>query len=176
MIAFAFVGKEGQIDCIPFAGIEFVRKWQDEAVSGVSTLLDADSCHVQHQTLTAIHIATMASGYNNGRHYYLSAESVAGRDALLELLQRNTKVARKRAEAETFFQKVQLKVRRRYESRAAQYFLAGLIISVRISHMKQKYVNNICICQYQSRYPCIELQAKLTIFSSSLAALFRTSP
>jgi RNase P subunit RPR2 len=101
----------------------------------------------------------MASGYNNGRHYYLSAESVAGRDALLELLQRNTKVARKRAEAETFFQKVQLKVRRRYESKAAQYFLAGLIISVRISHMKQKYVNNICICQYQSRYPCIELQA-----------------
>ena len=131
IIAFAFVGKEDQVDCIPFAEIELVSKWQDEAISGVSNLLDADACNFQHQTLTALHIATTANGYNSGRHYYLSAQSVADRDHLIETLQHNATVARKRAEAITLFQKVQLAVRRHYDSRAVQYFLAGLIISVK---------------------------------------------
>ena len=108
-----------------------MSKWQDEAISGVSNLLDADACNFQHQTLTALHIATTADGYNSGRHYYLSAQSVADRDHLIETLQHNATVARKRAEAITLFQKVQLAVRRHYDSRAVQYFLAGLIISVK---------------------------------------------
>jgi hypothetical protein len=168
-ISFAFIEKENQIDCIPFVGIEFVRKWQDEAVSGVSTLLDADSCHVQHQTLTALHIATMANGYNNGRHYYLSAHSVAVRDALLELLQRNTKVARKRAEAETFFQKVQLKVRRRYESKTTQYFLAGVIVAVRILHAK-----TIIHFLASIPFPCVDPGA-YRLLLPSLRLFFLTS-
>ena len=129
-IAFAFVDQTDQIDCIPFAEIEFVRKWQDETVAGVSTLLDADAAKDQHQTLTALHIATAADGYNSGRPYYLSAESVADRDWLMGVLLRNARAARKRVEAHTFFQRAQLAVRRRYEWKTVQYFFAGLTVAV----------------------------------------------
>ena len=131
VISFAFVGEEDQLDYIPFAEIEFVRSWEDDTVAGIPTFRDSSvDMDRRPEALTAVHIGTSMDGYNSGRAYYISAGTSAQRARLIEHLQRNAKAAKLRAEASTMYQRVQLTVRRNYESPILQYFVAGLIAAV----------------------------------------------
>jgi hypothetical protein len=122
-ISFAFVGEEAQIDHIPFAEINYIKEMVDAAGADYD---DEDSMKFAH----VMQIATRDDGYNSGRMYYLSARS---RDELAELipdLAKKAKICRVQAEARTGFQKFQLRVRKRYESRRFQGFMALLIVLV----------------------------------------------
>jgi hypothetical protein len=122
-ISFAFVGEEAQIDHIPFAEILYVKEMTDAAGDDHD---DEDSKKFSH----AMQIATRDDGYNSGRIYYLSTKSKEALDDLISDLSRKAKIARLHAEASTGFQKFQLGVRQRYESRMFQSIMALLIIAV----------------------------------------------
>ena len=80
--------------------------------------------------LNAFMINTIAEGYNSGRTYYLQASS---KDQCLELvksIKTFSKRARERAEAQTKFAKVQLRVRKVFDSQWFQATSASLIIAV----------------------------------------------
>ena len=122
-----FVNKEHRaLVSIRFLQLRF---WQDEAVVGIPTIIEAESDD-GHHTLSALHISTRIDGYNTGRPYYLSTNSPEERDWLGKLLRKLANSARSRAEARTLFKKVQLAVRKRYNSPYVQYFFAGLIAAV----------------------------------------------
>jgi hypothetical protein len=125
-ISFAFVGEEAQIDHIPFAEILYIKEMTDAASDDH---YDEESKKFSH----AMQIATRDDGYNSGRIYYLSTESKEALDNLISDLAKKAKSARIQAEARTSFQKFQLGVRERYESRKFQGFMALLIIAVGFS-------------------------------------------
>ncbi len=122
-ISFAFVGEEAQIDHIPFAEITYVKEMTDAAGDDHK---DDESRRFSH----AMQIATRDDGFNSGRIYYLSTESKEALDELIADLSKKAKTARVQAEARTNFQKFQLRIRKRYESRKFQGVMALLIIAV----------------------------------------------
>jgi hypothetical protein len=122
-ISFAFVGEEAQIDHIPFAEILYIKEMVDAAGADCA---DQDSIKFSH----VMQIATRDDGYNSGRMYYLSTGSREELADLISDLLKKAKVCRVQAEARTGFQKLQLRVRKRYESRKFQGFMALLIIMV----------------------------------------------
>ncbi len=122
-ISFAFVGEEAQIDHIPFAEIIYIKEMTDAAGDDHD---DEESKKFSH----AMQIATRDDGYNSGRIYYISTDSKAALDDLMSDLAKKAKTARVQAEAHTDFQRFQLRVRKRYESRKFQGFMALLIIAV----------------------------------------------
>ncbi len=122
-ISFAFVGEEAQIDHIPFAEILYIKEMVD-AVSNDQT--DEDNMKYSH----VMQIATRDDGYNSGRIYYLSTESKEALADLISDLAKKAKICRIQAEARTGFQRFQLRVRKRYESRKFQGFMALLIVMV----------------------------------------------
>ena len=122
-ISFAFVGEEARIDHIPFAEILYIKEMTDAAGDDHN---DDESKKFSH----AMQIATRDDGFNSGRIYYLSTESKEALDELISDLEQKAKIARIQAEARTKFQKIQFKVRKRYESRKFQGFMALLIIAV----------------------------------------------
>jgi hypothetical protein len=79
-------------------------------------------------------IATRDDGYNSGRIYYLSTGSKEALDDLISDLTKKAKICRLQAEARTSFQKFQLRVRERYESRIFQGLMALLIVMVCYDH------------------------------------------
>jgi hypothetical protein len=111
-----------------------LRFGQDEAVVGIPTIIEAESDD-GHRTLSALHISTRIDGFNTGRPYYLSTSSPEERNRLGTLLKELAQTARSRAEARTLFKKVQLAVRKRYNSPYVQYFFAGLIVAVCLTNM-----------------------------------------
>ncbi len=122
-ISFAFVGEEAQIDHIPFAEVLHIKEMTDAASDDHD---DVESKKFSH----AMQIATRDDGYNSGRIYYLSTESKDLFDDLMSDFQKKAKTARIQAEARTSFQKLQLKVRKRYESGRFQGIMALLIVAV----------------------------------------------
>lgn len=120
-ISFAFVGEEAQIDHIPFAEIVYIKEMTDATGDGFD---DEKFSH-------AMQIATRDDGYNSGRMYYVSTDSSEALQDLMSDLAKKAEVARVHAEAHTTFRKFQLEVRKRYESRKFQGFMALLIIAVR---------------------------------------------
>ena len=122
-ISFAFVGEEARIDHIPFAEILYIKEMTDAAGDDHN---DDESKKFSH----AMQIATRDDGFNSGRIYYLSTESKEALDELISDLVQKAKIARIQAEASTKFQKIQFRVRKRYESRKFQGFMALLIIAV----------------------------------------------
>ena len=126
-ISFAFVGEESQIDHIPFAEIVHIKEMAEAASDDHH---DEESKRFSH----VMQIATRDDGYNSGRIYYLSTDSKEDLDELISDLVKKAKSARVQAEARTSFQKFQLGVRERYESRKFQGFMALLIIAVGIDN------------------------------------------
>lgn len=121
VVSFAFVDEEAQIDHIPFAEITNIKEMLD---AGEDTGEDEGMyAHVMQ-------IATRDEGYNSGRIYYLSTSSKDELDQLMKELRAKAKYARRNAEARTGFQRLQLKVRRRYESGIFQGLMAILIAGV----------------------------------------------
>ena len=123
VIAFAFLGEEAQIDHIPFAEVTHVKEMAEAA----SDEYDAED----QQFSYAMQIATREDGYNSGRIYYLSTGSKEMLDELIAFLAHRAQLARTHAEASTWFRKIQLKIRAKYNSRAFQSLMAVLIIAVR---------------------------------------------
>ena len=122
-ISFAFVGSEAQIDHISFSEIHYIKEMTHAAGDDHDDEGSKNFLHVMQ-------IATRDDGYNSGRIYYLSTESHESLHELISYLAKKAKVAREHAEARTGFRKFQLRVRRRYESRKFQGFMALLIIAV----------------------------------------------
>ena len=119
LIAFAFVGEEAQIDHIPFAEVTYVK----EMTEAPSDDYDPEDRHFSH----AMQIGTREDGYNSGRIYYISTDSQEALDDLIQLMDRLAKVARARAEARNWFRKLQMAVRKKYNSSAFQSLMAVLI-------------------------------------------------
>jgi hypothetical protein len=125
IISFAFVADENQIDYIPLEEIEFVKEMKDIAnPSDAGGTSDHDDRH-------RLQIATVLTGHNSGRAYYLATSSKAGMEELLGKITKSAKAARKRAGAKTLFRMLQLKVRKRYESNIVQALMALMIGAVR---------------------------------------------
>ena len=121
VISFAFVDEDAQIDYIPFAEILHVKEMADAGDDA-----EEDEGKYSH----VMQIATRDDGYNSGRIYYLSTSSKEELDLLITELQSKAKKARMQAEAHTWFQMLQLKVRIRYESSIFQGLMALLIAAV----------------------------------------------
>ena len=122
IISFAFVGEDTQIDYIPLSEVEFVKE-----MKSAESQQDEDQ---EEEDRYKLQIATLPTGYNSGRAYYLATEK---REQCMELVPRLSKLvkaAQTRAEAKTFFGMVQLKVRQRYESSYFQSLMALMIMAV----------------------------------------------
>ena len=63
--------------------------------------------------------------------YYLQTSDRAQHAALLDRLTKLAKIARKRAQANTLFGMIQIKVKKRYESGIVQSLMALMILAVR---------------------------------------------
>ena len=77
-------------------------------------------------------INTIAEGHNSGRTYYLQASSKEHCLQLVKFIQSLSKRARERAEARTRFAKLQLRLRKVFDSHFFQSTSATLIIAVSI--------------------------------------------
>ena len=121
-ICFAFVGEESLIDHIPLSDADYIMEMKDDAGDE-----EENDTRQRHR----IQIATLTSGYNSGRTYYLAAYSKELAHRLIDKLRKYAKVERKRAEASSLFRKWQLKVRKRYESGYVQGAMAMMIAAVR---------------------------------------------
>ena len=84
-----------------------------------------------HDKAAVLEIKTLPDGYNSGRTYYLSTHSQHTLDELIQCLSHKAQAARAQAETRTAFQRLQLRVRRRYESPLFQGLMAVLIAAVR---------------------------------------------
>jgi hypothetical protein len=85
---------------------------------------------IQVDFLNAFMINTVEEGYNSGRIYYLQASSKEECNDLVKLLKTFAKRARERSNAQTRFAKVQLLVRKAFNSYWFQTISAILIIMV----------------------------------------------
>ena len=122
-ISFAFVEEEAQIDHIPFAEILYIKEMVDATSND---FYDPDNMKFSH----VMQIATRDDGYNSGRIYYLSTVTKEELTELISDLSKKAKICRGQAEARTGFQKLQRRVRKRYESRKFQSLMAFLIVLV----------------------------------------------
>ncbi len=123
-VSFAFIGGDNRIDHIPFAEVLQVKEMKEAACD------DFEGLNKDTRFSNVLQISTITDGYNSGRTYYLSADSKETLDSLIEFMSKKADVARTQVEARTFFRKVQLRVRRRYESQEFQSLMALLIAAV----------------------------------------------
>ena len=75
-------------------------------------------------------IATIPTGYNSGRTYYVATRSKERLVTLINKLKKYAETERTRAEASSLFRKMQLNVRRQYESNFVQGAMALMIGAV----------------------------------------------
>ncbi len=114
---------ETLLDAIPFVDIESIRD-----------MLGDDNANLEKKSgtfLNSLIITTVPGGHNSGRTYYLQASSPELHAEVAQILIRNRKEARKRAEFNTRFAKSQYWVRKIFNSRIFQNLSALLIILVR---------------------------------------------
>lgn len=115
------------MDYVPLCEVEFIKEMKDLIVDGAgNNPIDPESGGESF----ALQIATIRGGYNSGRPYYVQLRDRALLDHLMQLIKRNSKKARKRAQARGTFQRMQYSVREVYESRVFQCFIAILIGAV----------------------------------------------
>jgi hypothetical protein len=94
----------------------------------------ADTEMVARGPITKVmQIKTDRDGHNSGRTYYIRANESDDFGLMITRLSRLAKSARKRSENKSRFERNQLKVRRIYNSRLFQYFVAVLIFGVKLS-------------------------------------------
>ncbi len=121
-ICFAFVDDDGLIDHIPLSEVDFVMEMNDAADDD-----DGKDAAMRY----CMQIATNATGYNSGRTYYIATKSKEHMVTLMNKVKKYAEVERTRAEASSLFRKMQLNVRRRYESSIVQVTMALMIGAVR---------------------------------------------
>ena len=117
------MGEEAQIDQIPLSEVKHVKEMAEAASDDQE---GEDARKFSH----VMQIATQEEGFNSGRIYYLALDSKQALDELMVLLTRYSAKARAHAEAQTLLRKIQLKLRRKYESGAFQAVMALLIAAV----------------------------------------------
>ena len=122
-IAFAFVGKDEEVDRIPLDGVDYVKSGDDV---GAKMDMELDASMQQY----ILQVATNPEGHNSGRSYYMRTSSKAVYDDFSLVLGRLTKAARKRAQASTIIQKAQLRVRKVYGRFICQSIFALIILGV----------------------------------------------
>jgi hypothetical protein len=129
IISFSFVDADTEIDFIPLDEVDFVKEMKDD--------VDVNLLNVDHgdqdgsdTALHAIQIATDREGHNSGRDYYIQVSSKDSYDRLSAYLRKSAKAAKKRAEAHTAFRRSQWRVRKVYESKPCQVFVALMISAV----------------------------------------------
>ena len=120
---FALSGQDLEIDRIPLAEIEFLKEFQ-----GIES--DGNGAATKRRTSRMLQIATNQQGLNSGRTYYLRVESETF-DDLLRTWSELARKARRRAEAQTLFKKVQREVRAIYDASLFQTCVALMIAAVR---------------------------------------------
>ena len=121
-LSFAFVNHHEEVDRIPLSGIEYIKA--NEEIGAMD--IEVESSH-EHFCLQ---IATDPDGLNSGRSYYLRTSSKKTYDELFPILVKYTKAARKHAQASTWFQRVQVRVRKIYGRFICQSIFAMIIIGV----------------------------------------------
>jgi hypothetical protein len=129
VISFAFAKDEMEIDYIPLSEIEFIKEMTEVLERRSSIVQDVGDGHPEESH--ALQISTMKDGHNSGRAYYLRVESQEKMETLMKFLQKSSKAARRRVEAQSFFRKSQYEVRKIYESNVVQGLIAVLIAAVR---------------------------------------------
>ena len=126
VISFAFVGDDNELDYVPLEEVDFIKEMENIVVeSRPDHLVESEA-----KEPLALQIATIAEGYNSGRPYYIQLENNQSLQILKNLLLKNSKAARKRAEARTTFRRIQYAVRKVYDSQPFQIFVASLIAGV----------------------------------------------
>ena len=118
-----------EIDYIPLSEIEFVKEMTEVLERRSSIVLDQEDG--QSDESHALQISTIKDGHNSGRAYYLRVESQEKMETLMKFLQKSSKSARRRLEAQSFFRKSQHKARKIYQSNVVQGLIAVLIAAVR---------------------------------------------
>uniref|UniRef100_A0A7S0MVB5 EF-hand domain-containing protein n=2 Tax=Cryptomonas curvata TaxID=233186 RepID=A0A7S0MVB5_9CRYP len=114
-----------EIDFIPLAEIEFIKEMTEVLERRSSIVLDSGDGQAEESH--ALQISTIKDGHNSGRAYYLRVESQEKMETLMRFLQKSSKAARRRVEAQSFFRKSQHTVRKIYESNVVQGLIAVLI-------------------------------------------------
>ena len=122
-ICFAFVNHDEEIDRIPLAGIDYVKSNDD---LGATMEAEMESSH-EHFCLQ---VATDPEGHNSGRSYYMRTNQKDTYDDFFPALKKYAKIAKKRAQASTVFQRAQHKVRKVYTHFICQSIFALIIIGV----------------------------------------------
>ncbi len=125
-IHFAFKGGRVEIDRIPLAEITTITTVVDSNIG--AELNENESLRPEEEHV--IQIATEQGGYNSGRAYYLRTDSKNTLDKFIGNMRRCVRVARKQRDNLNIFQRVQLKVRRVYESAPSQGLIIFLIALV----------------------------------------------
>ena len=125
-ISFAFVRKEEEIDRIPLDGVDFVKAHFEAAIMDGHIHDD----NGQSQDFFCLQVATNAEGYNSGRTYTFRTRSKDLYEDILPLLSKLAKNARRRAQARTWFRKLQWQVRRVYSLKICQSTIALIIMGV----------------------------------------------
>jgi hypothetical protein len=141
-ICFAFVGEESQIDHVPLSEVDFVMEMKDSTDTE-----EQKEATVRHK----MQIATIPTGYNSGRTYYIATHSKDLLDQLISKLKRYAKAERSRAEASNLFRKWQVKVRKRYESNIVQGVMAMMIgaVSTRVQPLPLPLYFNFVLIMYK---------------------------
>ena len=122
-IAFAFVGKDEEVDRIPLDGVDYVKSGDDV---GAKMDMELDASMQQY----ILQVATNPEGHNSGRSYYMRTGSKDVYDEIFPLLTKFSKTARERAQASTHFRRAQLRVRNVYQHIICQSIFALIIIGV----------------------------------------------
>ena len=121
-IAFAFVGKDEEIDRIPLEGVDYIKSG-DDLVANVDIDMEGEHHYI-------LQIATNPDGHNSGRSYYLRTSSKDTYNEIFPLLTKFARVARERAQASTHFRRAQLRVRNIYQHIVCQSIVASIITGV----------------------------------------------
>ncbi len=125
-IHFAFKGEDVEIDRIPLAEITMINVMIDSDIGTELNNCTVLSAHGEHR----IQISTELGGYNSGRAYYILTNSKLKLDEILRDMRKGVLDATKRRDNHTPFQRIQLKVRRIYESAPSQALIILLIALV----------------------------------------------
>jgi hypothetical protein len=133
IISFSFVGAETEIDYIPLDEVEFIKEMKDDVDVNILNIDHGEQDASDGAGLHAIQIATDREGHNSGRDYYIQVSSKDSYDRLSAHLRKSSKAAKKRAEAHTAFRRSQYRVRKLYESKPCQVFVALMISAVMLS-------------------------------------------
>eukprot|EP00292_Cryptomonas_paramecium_P009258 CAMPEP_0113682744 /NCGR_PEP_ID=MMETSP0038_2-20120614/12857_1 /TAXON_ID=2898 /ORGANISM="Cryptomonas paramecium" /LENGTH=250 /DNA_ID=CAMNT_0000601895 /DNA_START=112 /DNA_END=861 /DNA_ORIENTATION=- /assembly_acc=CAM_ASM_000170 len=126
VVSFSLIGREDELDQVPLHEIDYVKIWRDRASrKSLPTAVTDPGSDTEHGF--SLHIATSKSGHNGGRSYYIRSSTKDERDDLLSSLTRLVASAKKRVAAGTIFRRVQLLVRKFYDSSVFQIIMAALI-------------------------------------------------